>query len=511
ITAMSTAAGGATGRVARVTAAIGALSRTAKIALAGTGIGLLLVGLSQLGNIGKSAAPNVDRLTTSLARLGSSGKVGGEAAKVFGGDLENLYDKVRNITDPSFVDQIQNGFVKIFTLGQVDSTASKEAQQNLDAIDDSLTSLVKGGKVREAAAALDYFAEAYSKSGKDQAKFRAAMDEYNDGLDAHKQELEIAARAMGTFGAQAQQTSATLSAQRVEADGLREALLALNDVNRSAYDSSINFEASLDSLSESFKKNGANLDADTKAGQENGRAMSAAAKARDELIANGVAAGESLASMTGKSEKLRGEMMRLAVEAFDGNKKKASEYINVLLGTPKSIATLVKVERAAAITGLEQVRAAIKATPDAKSVKVSALNASAIAALEAVGYKTEQLPDGRTKVTTANGQAIGSIGAVSTALNRLDGKTAQTFTKHTIRTIREYQTNYLTGRSQHDIVGATGGLFTGAASSIAARATRPAASSTGPARRRPTRCPLRGCRRTSSSSTRSRHGSTCPC
>ncbi|MFC8423933.1 hypothetical protein ACFUN7_24160 [Streptomyces sp. NPDC057236] len=434
VTAMGAASSTASGRVARVTAAIGALSRAAKIGLAGTGIGLLVIGLAKLADIGKSAPPDVDRLTTSLGRLGSSGKVSGEAATAFGDDLENLYDKVRNITDPSFVDQVQNGFVKIFTLGQVDSTASKEAQAALDAIDDSLTNLVQGGKITEAGAALDILAQKYSGNADEQAKFRAEMDEYNDALDAHRAELEIAARAMGTFGQQAQDTSAKLAAQKVNADGLREAIVALNDVNRSAHDAQTRFGESVDALSESFKENGATLSANTEAGRANRDAMSAAAKARDELVSSGVAAGESLASMTGKSDQLRASMLKLATDAFDGNKAKAQEYINTLLGTPSEITTLVKAERADAITGLQQVQAEITKTPDSKSVTVSTLNGAAIKALEDVGLKTRQLPDGRTEVYTANGQSIGAIDRVSRALSNLDGDTAHTYTTHTITT-----------------------------------------------------------------------------
>jgi len=461
VTAMGAASSTASGRVGRVTAAIGALSRAAKIGLAGTGIGLLVIGLAKLADIGKTAPPDVDRLTTSLGRLGSSGKVSGEAAKAFGEDLDQLYDKVRNITDPSFADQVQNGFVKILTLGQVNSTASSNAQQALDAIDDSLTNLVQGGKIKEAGAALDILAQKYSGNADEQAKFRGQMDEYNDALDAHRSELEIAARAMGSFGEQAQATSAKLAAQKVNADGLREAIVALNDVNRSAHDAQTRFGESVDALNASFKENGATLSANTEAGRANRDAMSAAAKARDELIANGVAANESLASMTGKSDKLRESMMRLALDAFDGNKRKAQEYINTLLGTPGEIKTLVKAERADAITGLQQVQAEIRKTPKAKSITVTTLNAAAIKALEAVGYKTERLPDGRTKVTTANGQAIGSIGAVSSALNRLNGKTARTYTTHTVKTINEIINRSKTYRSVHDIVGATGGLYTG--------------------------------------------------
>src|SRR5690606_17054707 len=108
-----------------------------------------------------------------------------------------------------------------------------------------LVRLVDGGKLKEAQAALDVLAEKYSKNAGEQQKFRAEMDEFNDRVDAHSNELEIAARAMGAFGEQAQSTSAKLAAQKVNADGLREALIALNDVNRGAHDAQTRFEESV--------------------------------------------------------------------------------------------------------------------------------------------------------------------------------------------------------------------------------------------------------------------------
>jgi hypothetical protein len=227
-------------------------------------------------------------------------------------------------------------------------------------------------------------------------------------------------------------TKATLDAQKSAADGLRASLLALNDVNRSAYDAQIQFEAGIDALTASFKEHGATLDIDTAAGQANGQAMSDAAKGHDEMVASGLAAGESLEAMTAKSNKLRTTMMELATKAFGGNTKAATEYVNKLLGVPSEVKTLIKAERAEAIAGLQAVQAAIQKTPGAKSVTVSTLNAAAIKALEAVGYKTRTLEDGRTEVITKNGQAIGSIGAVSKALSNLNGKTAHTYTTHSI-------------------------------------------------------------------------------
>jgi hypothetical protein len=118
VVAMRTAASGAPGALAGVGAAITGLSRAAKLAMAGTGIGLFLIGLTELSQLGQETPPNVDRLTTSLGKLGQSGKVSGEAARLYGKDLDKLYESVRNITDPSTVDNVQNALVKVFSLGK---------------------------------------------------------------------------------------------------------------------------------------------------------------------------------------------------------------------------------------------------------------------------------------------------------------------------------------------------------------------------------------------------------
>lgn len=423
ILAMNTASAAAPGRLAAVRAGVAALSRTAKVAMAGTGIGLLLIALSEISSRSESAPPDVDKLTSSLRHLASTGKVTGEAAKAFGSDLSGLHDKVSAMTAPSNAEKIQQWIVTLGGLGDWDSTPVKEAKGHFDAIDKSLAALVSNGQADLAAAALKRLTAEYGRGGRDTRVFTRAMVDYKSKLADAKDEQDLAAAAMGIFGAQAQKTQAQLDAQKHSADGLRASIVALNDVNRSAYDAQISFEAGLDNLTAAFKKNGATLDISTEAGRNNGTAMSQAAKSQDELIATGLAAGDSLSSMTRKSGALRGEMMRLATDAFDGNRRKATAYVNTLLGTPGQIKTLVKLERQEAITGLEAVRAAIKRTPGAKTVKVDTLNGAAIKALEAVGLKTRQLPNGKTAVFTKNGQALGNISAVAKAINNLHDKT----------------------------------------------------------------------------------------
>jgi hypothetical protein len=458
ITALRAASVAAGGGLAGLRAAFMTLGTATKATLVVAGIAAVVAVFSKLSSMGKSAPPDVDKLTTALGRLGATGQVTGEAAAQFGTHFEKLKSQMDKVLDPSVVESVNNWGHSIWgALKPGDAT--QEFTESVDAIDTSLADLVKGGKAKLAGAALK---DMLSHMNPEQAKkLQQSIDKYKSSLADQALEQKFAAQSMGMFGDAAQATQVKLDAQKQSADGLRASIVALNDVNRSAYDSQIAFEAGMDSLSAAFKKNGATLNLNTEAGRANGQAMSSAAKAQDEMIASGLAAGDSLASMTKKSGELRGEMLKLATEAFDGNKKKAQDYVNTLLGTPGEIKTLVKLEREEAVAGLKGVEAAIRKTPGSKKITVDTLNGAAIKALEAVGLKTRQLPDGKTQVYTANGKALGGIAAVARALNALDGKSATTWTFHNIGTNYSTSNSVSGGKSVHDMVGATGGLYTG--------------------------------------------------
>jgi hypothetical protein len=462
ITALRAASAAAGGGLAGLKAAFMGLGTAAKATVVIAGIAAAVAVIGKLNSMGKEAPPNVDRLTTALGRLGATGQVTGEAASKFGTHFEKLKDQMNKVLDPSVAESVNNWGHSISGGLLKGGDATEELTGSFKAIDQSLADMVKGGKAKLAGTALK---DMLSTMNPEQVKkLQGSLGDYKDALADQALEQKLAAQSMGAFGAAAQATQAKLDAQKASADGLRASIIALNDVNRSAYDAQIGFEASLDSLTASFKEHGATLNLNTEDGRANATAMSSAAKAQDELIASGLAAGDSLASMTKKSGELRGEMLKLATEAFDGNKKKAQEYVNTLLGVPSEIKTLVKAEKDEAVAGLNEVEAAIQKTPSAKSVTVSTLNGAAIKALEAVGFKTKQLPDGRTMVYTANGQAIGSIAAVARALNALNGKTANTWTIHNIKTNYSTSNSVSGGKSVHEMVGsANGNIFRGRA------------------------------------------------
>lgn len=429
IAAMGVASAAAGGGLAGVNAGLNTLSTGGKAMLAAGAVGALVLVMHQLSN--NKAPVAVDELTTSLNTLATTGQVTGALKTNFDEMATSIAMVSKGASDNKLATMVSDFGSWI---GMATGPGISDAKKNVAAWDEVMANNVKSGNSKLAADQFEILRKAWLAGGGDLDELKEATTGYDDAQAAAKFEQEQAAQAMGVFGQAAQDTSAKLEAQAGAADGLRASILALNDVNRSAYEAQIGYEASLDSLTASFAEHGATLNLDTEAGRANGQAMADAAAAQGELIASGLAAGESLASMTGKSNELRESMMKLAVDAFDGNKQKATEYVNTLLGVPGDIKTLVKLEREEAIAGLQEVQAAIRATPGAKSIKVDALNGAAIAALEAVGLKTRQLPDGRTEVYAANGKAIGNIDAVRSALAGLGDKTV------TITTVNRFVT-----------------------------------------------------------------------
>jgi chorismate mutase len=339
ITTMRTAAAGASGRVAGMRSALSSLSTGAKLNVAAVGIGLLAVALVNLSKIGKQAPPDVDKLTTSLGNLASTGKTSGEAARVFGSNLKGLYDGIRNITDASTTDKIQQGLVKVFSLGMADSTPNTEAKQKIDAIDTSLANLVQGGKADLAAVALKQLSDAYAKGGHDVGDFKNRLDKYKSALADQKFEQDLAAQSMGLFGAQAQKTQAALAEQQRSADGLRQSIMALNEAHRSAFDADTKFAAAVDNAAKSLKDNGKTLDINTEKGRANRDALSQLASATEESAAQARANGASWSTVSGIYDKGRKSLIDNAY-AMTGNRKEAKALADQLLRTPDKTARL---------------------------------------------------------------------------------------------------------------------------------------------------------------------------
>lgn len=429
LSALGAASAAAGGGLAGLRAAFLSLGVAARASVVVAGIAAVALAVNELMQIGREAPPNVDRLTTSLGRLGQSGKIGGEAARVFGDDLGELYDKIRSVSDPATVDKVQQGLVKVFSLGMADSTPVKEAKENLNAIDDALANLVKGGKADQAAAAFETLKKAYREGGGDVGDLKGKLDDYKSALADQKFEAELAAQSMGLFGAQAQRVQAQLDGQKASADGLRQSIVALNDVNRAASGAMNAFEQSIDDVAKVAQENSGalrmvdgQLDLNSKRARDAEAALRGLSQNMDGAATAAREAGEPWERVNGIYARGR-EKFIAAAEAMGLSESQARQLAKTMLRIPDSKKLKLEMRTEDAVAGLDSVISAMKKTPDAKSVKVRALTSDAVDMLRSLGLKVKKLPDGSFKVSAATKSAHASIGSVRRARDGLRDKT----------------------------------------------------------------------------------------
>lgn len=456
--AASTAAGGGLSGLA---AAFGALSRATKVALIGSGIGILVLALSELSQMGKTAPADVDKLTTSLRGLTDTGKVTGEASRVFGKDLSGLADSLQKVIDPKGLDHFQQSIVSFFG---TDSTPVKDAKENIDALDKSLANLVKNGQGSLAADALDMITKRMKAQGFTAEEIRAQLDDYKSALADQAFEQKLAAESMGLFGQQAQAAQTKLDAQKQSADGLRQSIQALNDVNRQGLGGMIGFEASIDAAAKAARDNAGalsmthgQLDLNSEKARNAATALQDLASKTDEAAGAARESGSSWETVNGIYSRGRSKLIE-AAQAMGLNKTEAAALADQILKIPDK-GVRVSMDKEDAQRGLEDFNAAVKRTPGSKSVTLNALSAGAEQILESFGLKVKRLPNGKVTVTAANGQALSGIANVAAALNRLNGKKAVTWTYHNVKTT--YVSQIVKGKgSLHDAL-ASGGQVRG--------------------------------------------------
>ncbi|MEV8043570.1 hypothetical protein AB0P02_06915 [Streptomyces griseoluteus] len=424
---MRTEAAAAPGALAGARAAIMGLSRTAKVAVAGTGIGLLLIALSELSSRSEQAPPDVDKLTSSLKQLGSTGKATGEASRAFGKDLSGLYDKVSSLTDPSSTDKVQQWIVTLGGLATWDSTPVKNAKGNLDAIDGALANLVQSGHPELAAAAVKRLSAAYAKGGHDTSEFTGKLDGYKQAIADARFEQQLAADSMGVFGQQAQSVQQKLAAQKLSADGLRQSLQALNDTQRAGLGGMIGFEASIDAAAKAARDNAGSLrmvhgelDLNSEKARNAASALNDLAAKTDEAAGQARESGASWETVNGIYDRGRAKLIASA-HAMGLSRTEAAALADQILKIPNKTAR-VSMKTEDAVAGLDRFIAKVKSSPGAKSVTLKTLSASAIQVLESFGYKVTHLKNGQIKVTAITGTALSGLYAVQRARDALQSK-----------------------------------------------------------------------------------------
>ncbi|MFF7200524.1 hypothetical protein [Streptomyces sp. NPDC008141] len=270
LVAMRSASGGAATGMGRVSAAMGALSRSARLAIAGTGIGLLVLGLMELSEVGKKAPTDLDRMTVSLGKFALTGQLTGEAAKSSGKNFEEFDKAIKGLSDPSGLDKVQQSLTRLV---RMDSTPVKEWKTTVDDIDKGLANMVKSGNAEGAAAALDGYIARLKASGRPASDLTKHLGDYRAAQEAARYEQELAARSMGLFGQQALNVQGRLDSQKASTDGLRQSINALTNATLVARGGMRGMEAAIDAASKAASENGKTLDINTEKGRANSQAL----------------------------------------------------------------------------------------------------------------------------------------------------------------------------------------------------------------------------------------------
>ncbi|GGY29678.1 hypothetical protein GCM10010363_07660 [Streptomyces omiyaensis] len=402
LVAMRVAATAAPGPLAAAGAAIATLSRTAKLALVGTGIGILALVIGEIAAAGEEAPIDVDKMTSSLAKLGQTGQLTGTALEQFGADFSSLGQTIGEVLDPSVMESVDNWLHDLpggwFNAG----VATEKFTEQAEAADQALASLVSSGKADLAAAALERMLG--SMDAEKAGKLRSALDDYDGALANVAFEAELAAQAQGIFGAQAQETQKKLDQQKASADGLRQSIFALTDVNRNAAGAMSDFEASIDNATALLKDHGGALQ------MVNGELDLGSEKAR--------AADAALRELAAKAQ---------AAAAAADEQGRSNEYVNGILDRGRQ-------ELAQHAEGLGLNRQAADAlarsyvaVPD-RTVKLKGNIEDLEAKLAAAKEKLKNVPDPKKAQVRADiSQLERQLGAARMKLDALDGKVAQTY------------------------------------------------------------------------------------
>lgn len=428
VAALRATAATAGGGILGLQAALASLSTKAKIGLTAGAIGALVLVLHEMAD--NKPAVQVNALSTSLNTLISTGAVTGTLKSNFN-EISSSIAMVSKGASDNKLAQWTSDFGT--WIGVAKGPSISTARKNVDAWDKSMAQLVQSGHPKEAAAQYELLKKAWKAGGGDMNRLKKSTDDYQNALADQKFESKMAAESMGLFGKAAQDTQEKLDAQKASADGLRQSIQALNDVNRDAGGAMNAFEQSIDDVAKAAKDNAGalsmshgELDLNSQKARDAESALRDLAASTDDAAAKARDQGKSWEYVQGVYDRGQ-EKFVAAAQQMGLTKKQAEALAKSYLDIPDSKTTKLEMQKEDATRDLKAFNAALKASPGSKSVTLKTLSKAAETVLEAFGYKVRRLPDGSVTVSAATGSALSQIGSVSAALSNLDGKTATTY------------------------------------------------------------------------------------
>ncbi|MFJ6608237.1 hypothetical protein [Streptomyces lydicus] len=460
-------------------ATVQSMSSMQKAALGLGVLGVAAIGIDKLAEKARGAPPDVDRLTTSLKNLATTGKITGELKDTFGSfkgliDAMKSYKKeaqgAKEASEGNFgfripvLDDVASWFAdrtNDIVKGGKSFTALKD---DFKGVDKALAQMASSGNAKQAAAGFDLIRQAGQKAGYSTKEINKLLPDYQKTVASLKVEQQLAAAGMGVFGQQALATSAKLDAQKASADGLRQSIQALNDTNRQGLGGMIGFEAAIDAATAAAQKNagaltmtGGKLNLSSQGARDAATALNDLAAKTDEAAASARQSNASWETVNGIYERGR-QTLIAAAQTMGLTKAQAESLAASILHIPDKTVR-VQMNNEDAIAGLNAVIGKIKETPNAKFVYVKALTSEAQAMLEALGFKVTHMKDGTVRVIVPTGGSMAAIAAIQGAINSVkDGSATVTILRRTIyETVQRGGGSNQAAKNAYETLRATGG------------------------------------------------------
>lgn len=409
----------------------------------------------------KKPAPDVDKLTNSLLKLGQSGSKSADSIA----PLDGFGDAVARIAHPSTLNRLDDVASSLGHLGFSSSKVGSytEAEDKIHALDQALTNLVQNGATKEAAKDFKIFAAEANKSGTSTDKFKSLLPKYADALVNADTQTTLAATSQKALADQTKTTADDLKDTRTEVQKLTDALDALNGVNIDVATSQIQLQQSIADMRQTVKDNGHSLDITTDKGRKVKQGfldMANAAVKTAEAVAqqkNSQEAGnKTLASEIG--------LIRQKMLAMGFQKTVVDKLLKSYLRLPSSVSTKVSAPGAdKTAAALDEIRRKLAAVPAGKSITVRAPSAAAIADLKAIGYKVTTLPDHRVRITVPTKDPKAALADLQARIAALQDKTVVLTIEQRVKSGQissQAGKNQIETRANGGIVGhAANGLF----------------------------------------------------
>lgn len=417
------------GGVAGLKVAFAELGAIGKASVVIGGLALLAIGISKIADLGKTAPPDIDKLTTALNHLSTSGKFSGELKNAFG-DVNGLVDDIKKLNTATEKSKGAFGFRVPGLDSLADSIAGAiKGSDSLDSLkgkfkslDEAMAGLASSGHADVAAKDFKVISQAARAQGYSVKDVTALLPKYQAALGGLKGDQEVTAQSMGLFGAAAVSTQAKLDAEAQSAEGLRQSIEALNEVHRGAFDAETAFHQAIADAAKAVKENGHTLNINTDAGRKNRDVLSQLAAKTEDLVDKKLKEKVSWEQVDRTYAKGRKSLIDTAM-AMGDTKKQAEALANEILKAPDAKKLKLSVDKTSAEKDINAFNAAVKKTPGAKKVTLSTLSAGAEQILKAFGYKVTHLKNGSVSISAKTGSALAGIGNIQSAVNSLHGKT----------------------------------------------------------------------------------------